>query len=73
LPGEDEGYMHIDRDWWEGYKKYAVEMDSGAPDIYAKFHKDWFRHSEVNVEPGIYGHRDKQTAWRSHKPTFTFF
>jgi hypothetical protein len=27
--------------------KYAVEMGSGVV-IYTKFHKDWFRHSEVD-------------------------
>jgi hypothetical protein len=29
--------------------KYAVEMSSGDTDcVHTKFHKDWFRHSEVD-------------------------
>jgi hypothetical protein len=46
--------------------KYNVEMGSGAI-IYAhtKYHKDWFSQSKVNKR----GYTDKQTGWRSHKPT----
>jgi hypothetical protein len=44
---------------------YAVEMGTGAM-IY-KFHKHWFRNSEVN---GVRGFTETQTTWRSHKPTF---
>jgi hypothetical protein len=30
--------------------KYAVEMGSGVMIyVYAKFHRDWFRHSKINV------------------------
>jgi hypothetical protein len=36
--------------------KKAIEMDSGA-----KFHKDWFRHS--NIDGG-----DRHTGRRSHRP-----
>jgi hypothetical protein len=37
--------------------KYAVEMISGAMIyIYSEFHKDWFRHSEVDM--GIHSHTD---------------
>jgi hypothetical protein len=35
--------------------------------MHTKFHKDWFRHPEVNREEEFI---DTQTAWRSHKPTF---
>jgi hypothetical protein len=37
-------------------------------DINAKFHKDWFRHSEV-----VSGDTRADTATRSHKHTFIFF
>jgi hypothetical protein len=36
--------------------------------MHTKFHKDWLRHSQVNRGRGIH----RQTAWRSHKPTFIF-
>jgi hypothetical protein len=42
--------------------KYAVEMVSDAIIYITKFHKDWFRHSDVN-------RWDTQTGRRSHKPT----
>jgi hypothetical protein len=29
--------------------KYAVEMGSWGHDIYTKFRRDWFRHSEVGI------------------------
>jgi hypothetical protein len=45
--------------------KYAVGMGSGAMIIHTKFHKDWFRHSKVNMG----GFADTQTAWKSHKLT----
>jgi hypothetical protein len=37
---------HTHTDWWEGFRKYAAEMGTG---VHTKFHKDWFRHSKVNM------------------------
>jgi hypothetical protein len=51
----------------EGFRKYAFEMGSGAMIyVHTKFHKDWFRHSEVKRAGGI---KETQKAWRSHKTT----
>jgi hypothetical protein len=36
--------------------KYGVEMGSDAMVYITKFHKNWFRHSEVNG--GIHRHTD---------------
>jgi hypothetical protein len=55
LPSNEWGYTHTD--CWEGFVKYAVVMDSGAMIIHTKFHKDWFRHSNV----GWGGGGDSQT------------
>jgi hypothetical protein len=51
--------------------KYVVELGSGAMIYNTKFHKDWFRHSKVNG--GREEFKETQTAWISHKSTFTFF
>jgi hypothetical protein len=45
--------------------KYAFSGGFRCPRVHTKFHKDWFRHSEVN-------RGDTQTAWRSHKSSFIF-
>jgi hypothetical protein len=37
-------------------------------DTHTMFHKDWFRHSEVNRR----GYAGIPTSWRLHKPTFIF-
>jgi hypothetical protein len=49
---------------------YEVRRRDGLSyhDMHTKFHTDWFRHSKVDNG----GFTDTQTAWRSHKPTFTF-
>jgi hypothetical protein len=47
LPSNDRG-THIDKDWWEGFKKYAVEMGSGAMIYIPSFYKDWLRYSKIN-------------------------
>jgi hypothetical protein len=31
-----------------GFMKYTVEIGSRCHDIHTKFHKDWFRHAEVD-------------------------
>jgi hypothetical protein len=36
------GVIHTD--WWEGFKKYDVEMGSCDMNVHTKFHKDRFRH-----------------------------
>jgi hypothetical protein len=53
---------------------YVVEMGSGATIyiyiyiyIYTKFHKDWFRHSKVDM---MDEHTDTPTARRFHKLNF---
>jgi hypothetical protein len=35
-------------DWQRRFVIYAVEMGSGAMIDIPSFHKNWFRHSEVN-------------------------
>jgi hypothetical protein len=37
--------------------KSAAEMDSGAMIIHTEFHKDWFRHSKIEVGLHIQTHR----------------
>jgi hypothetical protein len=51
--------------------KHAVEMGSDARiyGVHTKFHKYYFRNSNVNTE----GFTDTQTAWSSHKRTFILF
>jgi hypothetical protein len=48
--------------------KYAVEMGSGAMTYIPSFIK--IGSAIVNFIRR--GYTDSQTAWRSHKPTFTF-
>jgi hypothetical protein len=41
LPSNDMRATHTDRDWCEGFMKYAAEMDSDAMIlVHTKFHKD---------------------------------
>jgi hypothetical protein len=44
--------------------KYDVTMDLFCHDIQTKFHKDWFRYSNV-----VKRNTKIQTGGRSHKPT----
>jgi hypothetical protein len=41
-----------------GFKKYAVEIGSAAMICNTKFHKQWYRHSKVDMV-GTHGHTDK--------------
>jgi hypothetical protein len=43
------GYKYRHTDWWEGFRKYGIELGSGALIyIHMEFHKVWFRHSKVD-------------------------
>jgi hypothetical protein len=62
-------YTHTERDWWEGFMKYAVEVGSRAMTCIQIFIKIG-KHSKVNK--GYIESTDTSTAWRSHKPTLNF-
>jgi hypothetical protein len=51
-----------------GFMKYAVEMGPGAMIYIPSFVKNG-----SGIQKLIRGYREKQTAWRLHKPTFYFF
>jgi hypothetical protein len=58
------GYIYRHTDRWEGFIKYAIEMESGVM-IYTP--------SFINTGLAIQTLRGEgYTAWTSHKPTFMF-
>jgi hypothetical protein len=57
--------MHTDR--WEGFMKYAVQMESGA-----MIHIPSFINTDSGIQKLIGGYTDIQSAWRSHKPIYLF-
>jgi hypothetical protein len=54
----DRRVTHTDGNGWDGFMKFTSEMGSGTITIRAKFHKDWFRHSNNNggIHTYIYRH-----------------
>jgi hypothetical protein len=60
LPINDRRDAHTNRDWWEGFKKYAIEMGSSAMIFIPSF---------VKIGSGIQkliGGIHRHTAWRSY-------
>jgi hypothetical protein len=56
------GYTYRYTDWWEGFMKYAIEMDSGAMIYILNF---------IKIGSGIQkliggGFTDIQAGWNSH-------
>jgi hypothetical protein len=63
------GYTYRHKDWWEGFKKYAVEMGSGVMIYIPKFHKDWSKHSAVHrgdMHKGTHTHRQQSVVISLH-------
>jgi hypothetical protein len=62
------GYTYRHTEWWEGFFHLGRWNGLRCRDIRTKFHKYWFRHSEVNTGDT----QTHTTATWSHKPTLFF-
>jgi hypothetical protein len=66
LPNNDRG-IHIQTHRLMG-RVYERRYWAHVPDMYTKFHKDWFRQSEFNGG-GVWEFKDTQTTLRLHNFT----